>query len=322
MMSTSGSGTVDEVIIRKYVTLSIKDHIEKVQEAQDRLRNETASQLQEFSTSLTKLESSILQTSSTIKRTQDSCKYINKELETLRAKEKAAAELQAEAFNQTIADTIKKESAAAEKEMQRITKAHSETQQALHQASARASQELEALQQEMRAQQLAGALFSLRAYKLTEQRRIELIRELETQQVSLPTHFDKIIASPAPSPVPSAPPSEAGSSRAELLQQQLSRAEQQLSRAELQQSRPEQQLSRAPAADSSGRGSSQMQLTTALDERMERLEWKVELQQLAANIFCLRMMDAEVPLRESCLKKLESKHLDMSQGQRERVNSL
>jgi len=296
MMSTSGSGSVDEVIIRKYVTLSIKDHIEKVQEAQDRLRNETAAQLQEFSTSLTKLESSLLQTSSTIKRTQDSCKYINKELETLRAKEKAAAELQAEAFKQTIADTIKKESEAAEKEMQRITKAHSETQQALHQASARASQELEALQQEMRAQKLSGALFSLRAYKLTEQRRVELIRELETQQVSLPTHFDKIIASPAPS----APPSEAGSSRAELLQQH----------------------SRAPAADSSGRGSSQIQLTTALDERLERLEWKVELQQLAANIFCLRMMDAEQPLRESCLKKLESKHRDMSEGQREQINSL
>lgn len=298
MLSASGSGGVDEVTIRKYVTLSIKDHIEKVQEAQDRLRNETVAQLQEFSTTLAKLESSLLQTTSSIKRTQESCKYVNKELETLKAKEKAAAEFQAETFNQTIADTIKREREAAEKEMHKMTSAHHDTQQALHSASARLSAEMEALQQEMRAQKLSGAIFSLRAGKLSEQRRMELVRELEQQVVGLPTHFDKILASPSLSPLPSAPPSEAGSIRAE----------------------PQQAASsRAPAAGSGDGGLSTPRGTAKmkqLDERVDRLEWKSELQQLAANIFCLRMMDADGPLRDNCLRKLEQKHQDMSESER------
>eukprot|EP00930_Biecheleria_cincta_P021901 TRINITY_DN16097_c0_g1_i2.p1 TRINITY_DN16097_c0_g1~~TRINITY_DN16097_c0_g1_i2.p1 ORF type:complete len:310 (-),score=103.14 TRINITY_DN16097_c0_g1_i2:36-965(-) len=305
MMSTSGSGTLDEVAIRKYVTLSIKDHIEKLQEAQDRLRNETAAQLQEFSTTLTKLESALQQASSTIKRTQESCKYVNKEMEMLKAKEKAAAELQAETISQKIEHTIKISCEAAEKEMQQMTNAHNLAQQALHQASARASQELEALQQEMQVQKLSGALFSLRVAKLTEQRRVEMIRDLEQQQVGLPTQFDKIIASPAPS----ATPSEAATSRAEPQQASSSRDP---APGPSQLSLQVQDLVEKHEAS----GTKMMQSTADLQVRMDKLEINVELQQLAANIFCLRMMDAESPVRESCIKKLEQKHRDLAEGQR------
>lgn len=318
MLSSSGPGGVDEVSVRKWVTLSVKEHIAKVQEAQDQLRIETTAQLQDFSTTLTKLESAMQQAVSTVKRTQESCKYVNKELETLRAIQKATAEHQAETLMREVEEAIKSVREAAEKDLEQMT----QTQTQMQYASVKASQELEALQQEMRAQQLSGALFSLRATKLTEQRRVELIRELEQQQAGLPQHFDRIAAENVQIqlPLPSRGPAGQGS-----LKPQASASSGQAysplptSSASAGQPTPSasagQSSSQPPASSVATQeiaGSRETKAMSVLETRLDKLEWNLELQQLAANIFCLRMMDSDSKLRESCLEKLEKKHKDLS----------
>lgn len=299
MLSSSGPGGVDEVSVRKWVTLSVKEHIAKVQEAQTQLRTETAATLQDFSTKLTKLESAMEHTGSIIKRTQESCKYVNKELATLKELQKATAEHTAETLMKQVEEAIKTSREIAEKAVEQMTR----TQQQMMDASAKASQELEALQQEMRGQKMSGALFSLRVAKLTDSRRTEMIRELEQQQASLPQHFDRISAENVQLQLPAS----SGSAAPGLAGQ-----------ASLQPQPPAssgQSSSQLPAPFVEKQETGGDKETTArngLDARLEKLEWKQELQQLAANIFCLRMMDTAHDVRANCLEKLELKHKDLS----------
>eukprot|EP00930_Biecheleria_cincta_P083912 TRINITY_DN73411_c0_g1_i1.p1 TRINITY_DN73411_c0_g1~~TRINITY_DN73411_c0_g1_i1.p1 ORF type:complete len:297 (+),score=74.30 TRINITY_DN73411_c0_g1_i1:58-948(+) len=285
MVSTEDSSVVNEVTVRKWVTIIHEERTRRLLQAHAEFQLATHEKMLRFDTLLNKLESSMHQTAATIKKTQHACKFLYTELAMLKGKRNGGSKDELEQANKF---SREEESSQQGERLEHLV--------------AQINQKFAALEQETRMHNIAASLFSLQVEKLTDEQRTKCVQQLEVKQSELRRQVQSEGSEwPELAKQLRQQAQSEGSESPELVQQLMD----QLAAYEpivLQRNAPQQGLI---AESTTGKSDRESAVAKNFVAKLENLEVKIESQQLAANIFCLRSMDADQEMRDASLEEKE-----------------